>query len=98
MVEWETKLTNLRLDNNQLHSLNGALSGLRSLLRLNLSCNSLSRISPDDLIGLDSLTMLDISHNQLTTLEETSKVPVGTNTIGLRFNLIARIDTVNSYK
>ncbi|XP_065160953.1 protein artichoke [Atheta coriaria] len=73
MVEWETKLTNLRLDNNQLHSLNGALSGLRSLLRLNLSCNSLSRISPDDLIGLDSLTMLDISHNQLTTLEETSK-------------------------
>lgn len=73
LVEWETKLTFLRLDHNNLHSLNGALSGLRSLLRLNLSFNSLNRISPDDLIGLDQLTMLDISHNQLTTLEETSK-------------------------
>lgn len=73
-MEWNIKLTELKLDNNELESLNGALSGLPELLRLNLSFNKLTRISPDDLIGLDQLRLLDVSHNYLTTLEETSKV------------------------
>lgn len=74
LVEWETKLTELILNNNDLHALNGALSGLPSLMKLDLSFNKLTQISPDDLIGLDRLQVLDISHNQLTTLEETGKV------------------------
>lgn len=67
-------MTELKLEHNLLESLNGALSGLSGLLRLNLSFNKLRRISPDDLIGLEQLRLLDVSHNQLTTLEETSKV------------------------
>ncbi|XP_017769116.1 PREDICTED: leucine-rich repeat-containing protein 15-like [Nicrophorus vespilloides] len=73
LIESEISLTTLKLDHNELHSLNGVLAGLRSLLRLDLSFNSITRISPDDLIGLDRLTLLDMSHNKLTTLEETSK-------------------------
>lgn len=74
LVEWNIKLTELKLDHNEIESLDGALSGLPELLRLNLSFNKLRRISPDDLIGLDQLRLLDVSHNYLTTLEETSKV------------------------
>lgn len=74
LVEWNIKLTEIKLDNNELESLNGALSGLPELLRLNLSFNKLTHLSPDDLIGLDQLRLLDISYNRITTLEETSKV------------------------
>ncbi|XP_063910606.1 insulin-like growth factor-binding protein complex acid labile subunit isoform X1 [Zophobas morio] len=73
LVEWNIKLTELKLDHNEIESLNGALSGLPELLRLNLSFNKLRKISPDDLIGLDQLRLLDVSHNYLTTMEETSK-------------------------
>ncbi|XP_060519839.1 leucine-rich repeat protein SHOC-2 [Cylas formicarius] len=73
LVEWDIKLTELKLDHNLLETLNGALSGLPELLRLNLSFNKLRRISPDDFIGLDQLRLLDISNNLLTTLEETSR-------------------------
>ncbi|KAJ8927916.1 hypothetical protein NQ314_019546 [Rhamnusium bicolor] len=73
LVEWNIKLTELKLDHNRLETLSGALAGLPELLRLNLSFNRLKRISPDDLIGLEQLRLLDISHNHLTTLEETSK-------------------------
>lgn len=74
LVEWNIKLLELKLDHNVLESLNGALSGLPLLRKLGLSYNRLKMISPDDLIGLDCLTVLDLSHNQLTTLEEMSKV------------------------
>lgn len=74
MVEWNSKLTEIKLDNNELETLNGALSGLPELLRLNLSFNKLKYISPDDLIGLEQLRLLDISHNQITSLEKTSEV------------------------
>nr|XP_023018896.1 leucine-rich repeat-containing G-protein coupled receptor 4 isoform X2 [Leptinotarsa decemlineata] len=73
LVEWNIKLNEIKLDHNQIETLNGALSGLSELLRLDLSYNRLKRISPEDLIGLEQLRLLDISHNQLTTLEETSK-------------------------
>lgn len=74
MVDWNFKLHELRLDHNELETLNGALSGLNHLSGLYLSFNKLRKISPDDLIGLDELKYLDVSHNRLTTLEETSKV------------------------
>lgn len=74
LVEWETRVVELRLEHNELRSLDGSLNGVHGLLRLNLSHNRLTSIAPDDLIGLEDLRMLDISHNQLTTLEETSKV------------------------
>ncbi|VEN33678.1 unnamed protein product [Callosobruchus maculatus] len=73
LVEWNIKLNEIKLDHNEIEALNGAVSGLPELLRLNLSHNKLKNISPDDLIGLDQLRMLDLSHNRLTTLEETSK-------------------------
>lgn len=73
VVELETRVTELRLENNLLKSLDGSLMGLHGLQRLNLSNNRLEKIAPDDLIGLDDLRVLDISHNRLTTLEETSK-------------------------
>lgn len=73
LVEWETRVIELRLDHNELKRLDGSLNGLHGLLRLNLSHNKITSIAPDDLIGLEELRMLDISYNHLTTLEETSK-------------------------
>ena len=67
----------LRLEYNALKSLDGALVGVQGLERLNLSHNLLARISPDDLISLDQLKVLDVSYNRLRTLEETSKVGAG---------------------
>lgn len=72
-VELHTKVLILRLEYNQLEELGGVLGGLSKLQRLNLSHNHLQKITPDDLINLDDLHVLDISFNQLTTLEETSK-------------------------
>nr|CAD7426206.1 unnamed protein product [Timema monikensis] len=73
LVELETRVMDLRLENNLLKSLDGSLMGLHGLQILNLSHNFLEKIAPDDLIGLDDLRFLDVSYNQLTTLEETSK-------------------------
>lgn len=73
-MEWNIRLSEIKLDNNEIESLNGALAGLPELLRLNLSYNRLSYLSPDDLIGLDQLRLLDISHNQISSLQDTSKV------------------------
>ncbi|KAK4877356.1 hypothetical protein RN001_009862 [Aquatica leii] len=73
LIEWDTKIIEMILNNNELTKLNGALAGLSRLLKLDLSFNQISEISPDDLIGLDRLRILDISHNHLTTLEETGK-------------------------
>jgi len=74
LVEPENKIVELRLDHNLLQTLDGALMGVHGLQKLNLSNNLLEKISPDDLIGLEDLRILDVSFNRLTTLEETSKV------------------------
>lgn len=57
-----------------METLDGALMGFHGLLKLNLSHNLIKVISPEDLIGLDNLEVLDISHNFITSLEETSRV------------------------
>lgn len=69
-------IQDLRLQHNELRSLDGSLFlGMKELQRLNLSHNALGpTIGPRDLRGLDGLRVLDISHNQLTTLEDTSEV------------------------
>lgn len=75
-MDVETRVLELRLDHNHILNLGGALMGLHGLLRLNLSNNQIQQISPDDLIGLEDLKLLDVSHNHITSLEETSKVCV----------------------
>lgn len=77
IVEPDLFVIELRLQNNRLKSLDGAMMGMNRLVQLDLSHNLLAMISPDDLIGLEELDVLDISHNMLQTLEETSKVCVG---------------------
>lgn len=74
MVEQDLYFDELRLDHNLLKTLDGAMTNLNRLRTLNLSFNQLKGISPDDLIGLEDLESLDVSHNYLQTLEETSKV------------------------
>jgi len=71
-------IQDLRLQHNELRSLDGSLFlGMKELQRLNLSHNALGpTIGPRDLRGLDGLRVLDISHNQLTTLEDTSEVNI----------------------
>ena len=69
-------IQDLELQHNELRSLEGSLFvGMRGLQRLNLSHNALGPIiGPQDLRGLDSLKVLDLSHNELTTLEDASEV------------------------
>lgn len=74
MVELETRVEELRLEHNEIRALEGSLMGVHGLQRLYLSHNKLMNIAPDDLIGLEDLRILDISHNHLKTLDETSKV------------------------
>lgn len=74
IVEPDTFILELRLEHNRLKTLDGAMMGLNKLMSLNLAHNMLEFISPDDFIGLENLEILDVSHNNLQTLEETSKV------------------------
>lgn len=69
-------IQDLRLQHNELRSLDGSLFlGMKELQRLNLSHNALGpTIGPRDLRGLGGLRVLDISHNQFTTLEDMSEV------------------------
>lgn len=46
-----------------------AFDGLLQLLKLDLSNNTISAISPDAFIGLVSLRSLDLSFNQLKKLD-----------------------------
>lgn len=74
VVDQDLYFIELRLDHNQLKSLDGAMMNLNQLKTLDVSFNKLKWISPEDLIGLDDLESLDVSHNYLQTLEETSMV------------------------
>lgn len=74
VVEQDLYFVELRLDHNLLRSLDGAMLNLNRLKILDISFNQMKAISPDDLIGLDDLESLDISHNYLQSLEETSMV------------------------
>lgn len=73
MIDSGLIISELRLNNNRLRSLDGALMGLNNLRILNVAHNELQTITPNDLIGMEELERLDLSFNQLKTLEELSK-------------------------
>ncbi|XP_031779983.1 insulin-like growth factor-binding protein complex acid labile subunit isoform X2 [Nasonia vitripennis] len=68
-------IQDMRLQHNELRNLEGSLFvGMKELQRLNLSHNALGpTIALRDLRGLDGLRVLDLSYNELTTLEDTSE-------------------------
>ena len=74
-------IQDMRLQHNELRSLEGSLFvGMKELQRLNLSHNALGpTIGPQDLRGLEGLRVLDLSHNELITLEDTSEVSLCTS-------------------
>lgn len=74
VVEQDLYFVELRLDHNLLKSLDGGMMHLNQLRTLDFSFNKLKWLSSDDLIGLDNLESLDISHNNLQTLQEISMV------------------------
>lgn len=69
-------IQDMRLEHNELRSLEGSLfSGMKELQKLNLSHNALGpRLGLGDLRGINGLRILDLSYNELTTLENTSEV------------------------
>lgn len=73
-IEPDLYVLELILNHNRIKSLDGAMMGMNRLRTLKLAYNQLKWISPDDLIGLEQLEHLNVSHNDLRTLEETSKV------------------------
>jgi Leucine-rich repeat (LRR) protein len=60
----------LNVSHNFLNSI-GGLDGFRTLLELNISCNSMKKV--DQLVVL-SLVSLDVSHNRITTVDEVAKL------------------------
>ncbi|XP_001949578.1 leucine-rich repeats and immunoglobulin-like domains protein 1 [Acyrthosiphon pisum] len=68
-----TGIEHLKLDHNELESLGGSLIGIKTLVKLNISHNKFTDISPYDLTGL-SLKILDVSHNLLHILPDSSQI------------------------
>lgn len=67
-------LGELRLEHNLLESLDGHLMGFSKLVILNLAHNKLKVLLPTDLMGMEELEHLDLSFNQLMTIQDVSKV------------------------
>lgn len=70
----KSNLGELRLENNLLESLDGHLMGLNKLAILSLAHNRLKVLLPNDLQGMEELEHLDLSFNQLVTIQDVSKV------------------------
>ncbi|XP_014209108.1 insulin-like growth factor-binding protein complex acid labile subunit [Copidosoma floridanum] len=70
-----SSIQDIRLQHNEIRNLEGSLFlGMKELQRLNLSHNALGpAIALRDLRGLESLRVLDLSYNELITLEDTSE-------------------------
>lgn len=73
-IEPNSFLFDLKLHHNLLKSLDGALTGLTQLRYLSLAHNQLQHLRPGDFIGLDKLEQLDVSYNELSSLDDTSRV------------------------
>ncbi|KAH8302889.1 hypothetical protein KR044_011664 [Drosophila immigrans] len=73
----ELPLIDLRLDHNQIISLDGALAGLGSLRILSLPENQIEHLLPGDFSGMNRLEILDLTSNQLMELKplETTLLP-----------------------
>ena len=69
-VENYTACTYLRLDNNQISSIeSGAFTGLSVLETLSLYNNQITSIASGDFTGLSALTRLYLARNQITSIE-----------------------------
>ncbi|XP_078491271.1 protein flightless-1 homolog isoform X2 [Ciona intestinalis] len=65
------KLEEIRVSRNELNSLHGDLGGLPQLKSINASHNHLKDASiPTDIFKLEDLSVLDLSHNQLTAVPQ----------------------------
>lgn len=60
------KLADLDIAYNQLKSLNGSLRSLKSLRYLNLTHNSMTEFSLQEIKGLKRLSVIDLSHNKIS--------------------------------
>lgn len=72
----ELPLIDLRLDHNQIITLDGALAGLGNLRILSLSENRIEHLLPGDFIGMNRLEILDLTSNQLVELKQLETVSV----------------------
>ncbi|XP_017135777.1 insulin-like growth factor-binding protein complex acid labile subunit [Drosophila miranda] len=89
----ELVLFALRLDNNQIVSLDGALAGLGNLRILDLSANRLEHLLIGDFDGMQRLEILDMTGNQLVELKplETTMLP-NLKILKLAFNNITKLE------
>ncbi|EDW17786.1 insulin-like growth factor-binding protein complex acid labile subunit [Drosophila mojavensis] len=73
----ELALIDLRLDHNQIVTLDSALAGLSHLRILSLPENRIEYLQPGDLNGMNRLEILDLTANQLVELKqlETTLLP-----------------------
>lgn len=61
-------LESLLLGHNQITSLNNSLANLQNLNFLNMTYNLLTEVSFQEIVGLEELISMDLSHNRITTL------------------------------
>lgn len=62
------KLAELDIAYNELKYLNGSLRSLKSLRYLNLTHNYMTEFSLQEIKGLRRLSVIDLSHNQISLL------------------------------
>ncbi|BFF97785.1 leucine-rich repeat-containing G-protein coupled receptor 6 [Drosophila madeirensis] len=89
----ELVLFELRLDHNQILSLDGAVAGLGNLRILDLSANRLEHLLLGDFDGMQRLEILDMTGNQLVELKplETTMLP-NLKILKLAFNNITKLE------
>ncbi|XP_022214179.2 leucine-rich repeat-containing G-protein coupled receptor 6 [Drosophila obscura] len=89
----ELVLIDLRLDHNQIISLDGALAGLGNLRILHLFANRLEHLLLGDFDGMQRLEILDMTGNQLVELTplETTMLP-NLKILKLAFNNITKLE------
>ncbi|EDV97032.1 leucine-rich repeat and death domain-containing protein 1 [Drosophila grimshawi] len=89
----ELPLIDLRLDHNQIITLDSALAGLSYLRILSLSKNRIESILPGDLTGMNRLEILDLTANQLVDLKqlETTLLP-NLRVLKVAYNNISKLE------
>ncbi|XP_034482638.1 leucine-rich repeats and immunoglobulin-like domains protein 3 [Drosophila innubila] len=89
----ELNLIDLRLDHNQIITLDGALAGLGNLRILSLPENRIEHLLPGDFIGMNRLEILDLTSNQLVELKqlETTMLPL-LKVLKVAYNNISKLE------
>lgn len=89
----ELPLIDLRLDHNQIITLDGALAGLGNLRILSLPENRIEHLLPGDFNGMNRLEILDLTDNQLVELKqlENSSLP-NLKILKVAYNNISKLE------